>query len=285
MSIGENLRKHMGGDHRTGQSGNTGAERGTSDGLRDHLGTVVVVGVGYVLGAGLGLLGGGVMLVSVERAVGTAAADLIPVGGPLLPNAAAASVLFAGTVVLADLLAVRILAESLTVDWSGLAGWVSTATPLVAVPAFGLGAAIYPEVLGSAARTPETVTVALALAGATAVLVGVAGATVPLAVAVDGCGLIRAIRLATVRTRIAPRSTLRFLVPLVGGWTAGGALILSGAAVVVVAGLLIPLVGALLALPFVFLIWAGAGFAVAAGHVQYRLRTVTHYQQNGLPPV
>lgn len=271
----------MGGDLRNGRSGDAEAEREPSDRLRDHLGTVIVVGVGYLVGAGFGLLGGGVVTVSVERGVGTTTADLVPVGGPLLLNAAVASVLFAGTLVLVDLLAVRILAESLTVDWAGLGGWALAATPLVAAPVFGLGAAVYPEVLGPAARTSETVVATVALAGATALLVGIVGATVPLAVVLDGCGLIRAIQLAASRARTAPHSTLRLLVPLVNGWTAGGVLILFGAAVAVIAGLLIPLVGALLALPIVLLIWAVSGFAAAAGHVWYRLRTVAHYQQTG----
>lgn len=252
--------------------------------VRDHRRTLVLVAAGYFV-AVVASLSGPLLVTST---LGDALEALVTAGGSdpgysdpvLLITSLVAPVCFAAVVVLVDLLAVRTLVgRALRANRSGLVGWTVAATCLLAlllVPIMGI---LSPFVGSAIARAPEKVAVAVATFGVAAAVASVAGATVPLAIALDGQGIGRAVRRAVAEARSAPRSTLRPVRSLVGGWLAGTVLLLVGSSALTLAlGLLIYGVGVLI-LPIALALLAAAAVAFAAGHVRYRLLSVRTYRR------
>ncbi|WP_226012119.1 hypothetical protein [Halomicrobium salinisoli] len=256
---------------------------------RERRGTLLLVTIGYFVAVVAGLFGSLVAMLTV----GDALAALVTASGsaagptdlPFLVVAMVSPVCFAAGVVLADLLAVRSLAERTpTVNRSGLATWTVAATCLLALLLVPLAGTLSPFAGSALARTPVKIAVAGATFATAAAVTGVAGATVPLAVTLDGRALGRAVRRAVAEARTAPRSTLRLARPLVGGWLAGAALLLVGASALTLAlGLLIYGVGVLI-LPVALALLTAAAVTFAAGHVRYRLRTIRAYDRGDSAP-
>ncbi len=271
-----------------GESG--GAEETDGDGtgpdrVRDHLGTLTVVATCHVVAVLVGLLGSWLAVLGVGyglEGLGTPGGT----DGPLVDAAFGVAsltspVCFAAAVVLADLLAVRMLAgeRARATNRAGLVVWSVAAAVALALPLFPLTATLSPLGWGSTILAPRLAAVAATVSIVGVVLASVAGVTVPLAVALDGRPLRLALRLAVAEARTAPRSTLLPVAPLAVGLLAGAVVALVGAGVLALGVALLWVGVGVLLFPVAFLLFAAAAFAFAAGHVRYRLLTIRAYRR------
>lgn len=253
--------------------------------VRDHLGTLTVVATCYVVAVFAGLLGSWLAILGVGRVLDSLD-GVGGVDGPLVDAAftlasLTSPVCFAAVVVLADLLAVRMLAgeRAAATNRAGLVGWSVAATVALALPLFPVTATLSPLGWASTILAPELAVVAAAASVAGVVLASVAGVTVPLAVALDGLPFGRAVRLAVAAARADPRSTLRPIAPLAVGVLVGAAVLIVGAGALALGVALLWVAVGVLFLPVAFALFAAAAFAFAAGHVRYRLLTIGAYRR------